>query len=293
VISIEDILDRIGEIQPLPETVLRLINVLNDMNSTIHHIVETIKYDQAITAQMLRLCNSAYFGLSREVHSINDALRYLGSIKVFQLIMAIHSNSMLSKEQTGYGLPPGILWKHSASVALASSEFAQRINPSNTGMAFTAGLLHDIGKVILNEYVAAEFVEITRRISEQKISFVEAERETIGFSHEEIGAMIGEKWHLPPIMIRCIRYHHSPSALDPPDPLVDIVYLSDCVCMLLGIGLGSDGLCYRADSEVMERYDLQESDLEFVGVQVMSELKKIEEIFSGNFTQKSDLQSVT
>ncbi len=82
---------------------------------------------------------------------------------------------------------------------------------------FTAGLLHDIGKVILNEYVAKDFAEIIRRVTDDRMSFAEAERQVLGFSHEEVGCMIAEKWKLPSAIVRCIRFHHEPSAVDPPD----------------------------------------------------------------------------
>jgi len=276
----EDILARVQGISPLPGTVVRLIDVINKPQSTAQDIVEVIKYAQALTGQMLRMCNSAYFGLSSEVHSLHDAVRYLGTMKVLQLLMAVHGNALLSKGQNGYGLEPGILWKHSVSVALAASILGQRVGLRDVGLAFTAGLLHDIGKVILNEYVGKEFSEIARIVSEQKASFVEAEKQVLGFSHEEIGEKVAEKWQLPDALIRPIRYHHDPSLLTPADPLVDVIYLADCVCLLFGIGLGTDELHYRADPAVMERCNLCESDLEITGASMMIELKRIEELFA-------------
>ncbi len=286
----EDILARIAEISPLPGTVVRLISVINDPGSTVQDIVEVIKYDQAVTSQMLRMCNSTYFGLSREMHSLNDAMRFLDTMKVLQLLMAVHGNALLAKGQSGYGLEPGMLWKHSVAAALAASAFSQRASLRNANLAFTAGLLHDIGKVILNEYVAKEFSQIARTVTEQKTSFVEAEKQVLGFSHEEIGEKVAEKWKLPDPLIRCIRYHHDPSMLKPADPLVDIVYLADCVCLLLGIGLGTDELHYRADPTVMERYDLRESDLEITGASMMSELKRVEELFADTSAAGSSKQ---
>ena len=279
-IGAEDILARVEDIPPLPGTVIRLMNVLNDPASTVNDIVEIVKYDQAVTTQMLRLCNSAYFGLSHQVNSLNDAMRYLGTTKVMQLLMAVHANSLLSKAQPGYGLDPGILWKHSVAVALASTTFAQRVNLANANLAFTAGLLHDIGKVVLNEHVGQEFTEIVRLCAEQKLAFSEAETQVLVFSHAEVGGLLAEAWSLPEPIIRAIRHHLNPSELDPPDPLVDIVCLSDCLCMILGIGLGSDGLRYRADSSILERYNLNETDLELVGAEVMIELKDVEMLFA-------------
>ncbi len=204
----------------------------------------------------------------------------LGTIKILQLVMSVHTTSLLAREQKGYGLEPGMLWRHSVAVALASSLFAQRLRLANGGLAFTAGLLHDIGKVILNQYVADDFAEIVRRVTADHLSFVEAEQQVLGFSHEEVGALIAETWRLPEAIVQCIRYHHNPGGLDPSNTLVDAVYLANCVCLLLGIGLGEDGLCSRADQAVIDRHGLCEHDLEAIGAQTMTELSRVEHMFA-------------
>lgn len=276
----DDILARVAEIKPLPGTVLRLISVINDPDSAVTDIVETIKYDQALTARMLRLCNSAYFGLSRQVQSLEDAMRILGTLKILQLMMAVHTNTLLARGQEGYGLAPGVLWRQSVATAIAATIFAERTHPPNVNLTFTAGLLHDIGKVVLNEHVAGDFMEIVRLVTLRQVSFDEAEKMVLGFSSPEVGAHLAERWQLPEAITRCIRYHRTPSALIPPDVLVDTVYLGNCVCMLCGVGLGADGLCYQADVEVMQRHGLKESDLETAGAQMLVELKRVESVFA-------------
>ncbi len=284
--SLQDIVDRVSAIQPLPDTALKLMEVMGDPTSTLDNIVDTIKYDQAVTSQVLKLCNSSFFGLSRKVTSLNDAMLCLGTIKVLQLVMSIHTNNMLASEQKGYGLEPGVLWKHSVAVALASSLFAQRLSLPNADLAFTAGLLHDIGKVILNEYVAQEFARIIHKVTEDHMAFVEAERHVLGFSHVEVGGMIAEKWKLPDAIVQCIRFHHVPSELNPPESLVDTVYLANTVCLLMGIGLGEDGLSYRADPQVLERRGLGEHDLELIGIQTIIELQRVEQLFDRTAEKK-------
>ena len=277
--DISRIIEQVKALPPLPGTAIKLMAVINDPASTVDNLVEAIRYDQAVTTQVLKLCNSAHLGMARQVTSLNDAAVYLGTAKVLQLVMAVHTTGLLARKQTGYGLEPGVLWKHSVAVALASAEFAERIMLANTGLAYTAGLLHDIGKVVLNEHVSKEFVEIVRRVTAEKLSFVEAEEQVLGYSHEQVGGLLAENWQLPETIVRCIRHHHHPWTLDQPDPLVDTVYLANSLCLLLGLGLGSDGLYYRADDSVMERYSLSETDLETVGLAVMSELKRVEQMF--------------
>ncbi|HNQ23849.1 MAG TPA: HDOD domain-containing protein [Phycisphaerae bacterium] len=279
-IKASEILERAQALPPLPGTAVRLMQVINDPRSTVDQIVEVIKFDQAVTGQVLRICNSAYFGLARKVTSLSDAMVLLGTMKVLQLVMSVHAKVLLAKEQTGYGLAPGILGKHSMAVAIASAAFGQRFNLPNVNLAFTAGLLHDIGKVVLNQYVGEEFAEIIRRVTQRRVTFAEAEQEVLGFSHEQIGAMVAERWELPEPIVRCIRYHHTPAALDPPDALVDAVYLANSVCLLLGIGIGEDGLHYRADQQVMDRHGLHEANLEETGLATLADVRRVEEVFT-------------
>ena len=167
----------------------------------------------------------------------------------------------------------------STAVALASSRFARRLKLPNVNLAFTAGLLHDIGKVVISEYVAEEYVEIIRLVTDDEMAFQEAERQVLGIDHTEIGAAIAEKWKLPDEMVHCIRYHHAPGEIEPPNLFVDVVYLANCICLLLGIGLGSDGLSYRADESVIERHGLTEHDLEEVGVGMLCDLQDVSDMF--------------
>jgi putative nucleotidyltransferase with HDIG domain len=278
---IDELVARVNELPPLPDTILRLLGVLHDPDATVADMVEAIRYDQAVTAEILRVCNSAYFGLPRGLHSLSDAMRYLGTLRVVNLVVAMHANSMLGRPQPGYGLPAGALWRHSVGVALASSAFSDRINLVNRGLCFTAGLLHDIGKVLMSEYVAGEIGKILDEVGTGKFSFLEAEERVVGFSHAEVGERLAMQWRLPEPIVRCIRYHHQPQQLLPPDPLVEVVYLANCVCLLCGVGLGVEELTYRADAAVMERHHLQECDLEVIGAQMLTDLRNVEQAFVG------------
>ena len=265
----------------MPDTAVRLATVLGDPNSSIGQIVETIRYDQAVTAEVLRLCNSAYFGLSKRVNSIDDAVCLLGTAKVLQLVMSAHVQAMLRRPQEGYGLMPGALWEHSVAVALGCREYAQRIGLETVGLSFTLGLLHDVGKVVLNEYVAAEYAEIVRRATEEHLSFVELEEQVLGFTHAEVGARLAERWSLPEPLIHSIRFHHEPDKSPTPDLLLDCVHLADATCLLMGIGGGMvDGLSYRAEPAVLERHGLSSRDLETIGMGIVVELKSVRTLFA-------------
>lgn len=276
---LDQIIERVNTLPRLSDTVHRLVTVVSDPNSTLEQTVEAIRYDQTLTAELLRLCNSAYFGLSRTVESVDDAVCLLGTVRVFQLVMAAHARTMLQRPQAGYGLPAGALWWHSVGVAVAVQAVARRAQVAPLGALFTAALLHDSGKVVLNEFVGREFAEIVRRVTEEGCSFAEAEQAVIGYTHAEVGARLAERWSLPASIVRCIRHHHDPESAAEADVLVDAVHLADSVCLVLGIGTGDDGLSYRGCSAVMTRRGLTEGDLEQVGAETVEELKAVRALF--------------
>ncbi len=279
-LAFDEILQRAQTLPRLQETVLHLARVVSDPRSTVPEIVEAIRYDPSLTAELLRLCNSAYYGLTREIGCLDDAVRLLGTNTVFQLAMAAYTRTMLGAPQEGYGLSAGALWTHSVAVAIAGRQVARRLELAPLGLVFTAGLLHDCGKVVLNEFVRREYAEIVRRVSEDHLTFCEVERQVLGHTHAEVGARLAEMWKLPASIVECIHRHHDPDAGQAPDPLVDVVHLADAVGLLLGVGAGDDGLAYRASSAALARHQLRASDLEKIGAEVIVELQSVRALFA-------------
>jgi HD-like signal output (HDOD) protein len=283
-VLLDDILARVEALPPLPDTTRQLAGVLSDPASSLADVVGIIRYDQSLTVEVLRLCNSAYFGLSRRVETLDDAVRLLGTAKVVQLVFAAHARATLARPQPGYGLPAGALWRHSVGVALAGQRLGARMNPAvsngQAGLLFTAGLLHDVGKVVLSEYVGQQYTEICQQVTEQHCTFAQAETAVLGFAHAEIGGRLAERWNLPAAIVRCVRHHHEPEALAEPDLLVDAVHVADALGTMLGIGGGDDGLCYRGSVAVLTRYTLTEPELEAVGAEVVAELKTVQAMFA-------------
>jgi putative nucleotidyltransferase with HDIG domain len=277
--TLDRVMEAVDTLPRLPQTTLKLVQVIHNPRSTIRQIVELIRYDQTMTTELLKLCNSAYVGLARKVASLDEAVRFLGTAKVLQLLVTAHSRTMLSKPQDGYGLPAGALWRHSVAVALAAQLVARRNTAPESGVLFTAGLLHDVGKVLLNEFVSREYAEIAARVQAEQVSFFEAERAALGVTHAEIGAAIAERWGLHADLVRCIRHHHEPGELPEPDMLVDIVHVADGIATTFGVGCGDDGLLYRADEAAVERCGLESLDIDALGAELVCELRSVEEMF--------------
>lgn len=273
------IVAQIDSLPRLPMTTMRLMQVLSNPDSSVRDVVEVIRFDPVVTTELLKLCNSAAIGLQQKVESVIDAARLLGTNRVFQLVMAAHTRTMLGNPQEGYGMPTGALWKHSVAVALAAERLARKGAIDRVSQAFTAGLLHDIGKILLNTAVAEDYAKIVSHVRQGGVSFCEAEQSILGFTHAEIGARVGERWGLSEGIVRAIRYHHEPESCEPPDAIVDLIHISDAICLQIGVGGGDDAMYYRIDSDAMERREVKLHTLQAIGVEVVVELKSIEKAF--------------
>jgi HD-like signal output (HDOD) protein len=277
--DIEEIINRIDTLKPIPPVATRILALAEDKNSSISAIANLISHDPAITANVLRMCNSAYFGLRRRVASVNDAITLLGLDHVIDLVLMESISNNFKSEHDGYGLGEGELWRH----AVLSSWVAKILTQTHAGGArkhivFTAALVKDIGKLILGRFVASSLEKIHHLVHHHAYSFTEAEKEIIGMNHEELGALIAQKWRFSEKLIFMIRNHHlsEPSARD--DAETAMVYLADMVCMMMGMSTGVDGLAYRFYGDVLQRMNLSAEDLQVVIAETSEHREDIENL---------------
>jgi len=274
----QTILRKVSQLPPFPVVVQRALQLVADPNSSAQDVVDVIQFDQSITADVLRLCNSAYFSLQRKVHSLREALVLIGFNQLFEIVLSRQSSHLFSKSSAGYDLQRGELWRHSVAAALLSGIISRRLGKQPSPILFTAALLHDIGKVILSEFVKDYLDDITRLIEEKSISFSDAEKEILGIDHAELGGKITAEWKFPKVIISSVRYHHAPFTKSDHDETVPLTHLCDVVAMLTGIGGGSDGLYYQSYGEVMSHYHLTEEDIERFMMQLADQFGQVKEL---------------
>jgi putative nucleotidyltransferase with HDIG domain len=273
---VETIIESCGQLPPFPAVLNRALNLMNNPNTSLQEIVETIQYDQSITANVLRICNSAYLGLRQPVGSLQEAVMLLGFSQLLEILLSGVAGSMMGKAVSGYDLEVGELWKYSVSSALLSQIIARRIKREPSPLLFTAALIHDIGKVMLNSYVADQSQHIKELVQTKKVSFLEAEKEVLGIDHAELSALIIEKWNFPKEIFQAIRFHHTPLLATSDQEYVYQIYLSDLVTILTGIGGGVDGLSYTGFKQIMVHYNLNEKDIERFMAQLGDQINKVE-----------------
>jgi len=278
--EIEKIIKDIDRLKPVSCIGDKIMEIISNPDSSFAELVGIVKYDQGMTANLLRICNSAYFGLAKEITSVKQAVAYLGINKVASLIMMGNSADNFKEAQAGYDLTEGELWKYSVSSALMAQDLAEKRHLSNISLIFTAALLKDIGKVILNTYVKDSFEAINKAVQDNGLTFLDAEKEVIGIDHAELGARVAEQWNFSPVMVNIIRNHHHPENVLPDDLSIPIIYMADCICMMMGMGVGSDGLAYRYYQDIVDRLHFSDIDIQKTIAGFREKLENIEELVS-------------
>ena len=260
--TVEQIINNINDLPSLPDIILQVTRIIEDPNSTAQDLGDIINKDQSLTARVLRMANSAHYGFPRRIATVTDAVILLGFQTVKSIAMAASVCDMLNREMKGYALNSGDLWKHSQSVAIISKFLAKRVKYPLPHLAYTVGLLHDIGKVILNQYLMEQYQEVVQEANDNKMPFIDAETKVFGYNHADVGAKMAEKWNLPPQIYEAIQNHHTPLEKTVDPTLTNIVYLADAVAMTMGIGLGVDGLCYSSHPDVLNQLKIKSEDIE-------------------------------
>ncbi len=245
--TIETILSRLDALPPMPAVAVRLLNAAQDPDVDLARVAEWIERDPAMTANVLRACNAPIYGLRTRVTSVRQATSLLGLRKVVQIALTVLASRYLTPAQDGYALAAGELWRSSVTAALAAELLAERARYPAPGTAYTAGLLQDLGKIVLAEFVAPAVGDIRRLVDEEGVGWQEAEARVVGLPHPEVGARLLERWGFPEALVESVRWHHDPAraTLDP--GLARLSHLADAFTMALGQGLGADGLAYPLD----------------------------------------------
>ena len=278
--AVEKILEEIEGLRPVSHTCNKIMEMKNNPDSSLSELVNVIAYDQGATANLLKICNSTYFGLARKVTSIKHAVAYLGIDRVINLIVMESASNHFKRAQIGYDLTEGELWRYSVSSALIAQNLAEKKQQHNKSLIFTSALLKDIGKIILHTYVHDSFEDIMVMVKEKGLTFIEAEKKIIGIDHAELGARVAEKWNFSPAMVNIIKNHHYPELATPGDLSIPIVYLADSICMMMGVSVGSDGLAYRYHQNVMDQLHFSNIDVQKTIADSWERLKDVESLVS-------------
>lgn len=228
------ILNRVERLPPLPSVVDQVMAITADPDFSMDKLVRAVSLDPGVTAEVLRRINSAYYGLTHQVSSLEQALPYLGTEALLEIILSSGVSRVYHGEHPGYLLPRGRLWRHCMASAIIAKHLAQRAGYPDPSEAFTAGLLHDVGKLVMSQFVAEQFTRIGQMVMLHGLDPAEAEIRVLGIDHATLGADLASRWSLPDALKTAILLHHRPKTESPHRKLVALVAMADHLSGVVG-----------------------------------------------------------
>jgi len=270
------ILRQMKDLPPIPQTILKAREIMTNPDSDFKELANLFETDQAIAAKILKLSNSPYYGYSGKITSIQRASVILGHKTLIELLTVIGTAGLLGNKLAGYWLDSGALWKHSLAVAFGSRIIASKIDPALSNDAFTSGLIHDVGKLILDQYIKERWELFEKFMADGEHTFLDAEKKILDLDHAEVASEVCRNWNIPEPLTVAIRYHHHPSQSNSSE-LAYIVHVADAIAMMTGLGIGIDGTLYQMDDTAMAFLNLREENLNDIMGKVIEAVKKISE----------------
>jgi putative nucleotidyltransferase with HDIG domain len=209
--KVEGIIQSMDSLRPMPANVTRLLKEIDRPDISISMLSEFISLDQALTAQVLQMSNSASLGYPRTCSTLYEAIMQVGLGRLKSILLTSSATDMMKRGLSGYHFGEGELWHHSLVTAVASEWLAQALHYPRSEEAYVSGLLHDIGKLFLDQFVLSNYSRIVEYVQQYQMQLWQVEEKLLGIDHAKVGGMIAERWNFPIILVDAIRFHHAPS----------------------------------------------------------------------------------
>jgi len=278
----DEIISKVKDLPVVSETARKLPGLLNKPELHRDDLVQTLRCDNVLTAKLLRVCNSAEIGLAQPVASLDQAVLLLGDNAIFRTVCALGYGNFMNAPLDGYAVEANGLWSHSVTTGVAAEYLAEIENYGafQPPVAFTAGLLHDIGKIVLNQLLTPKLrSEIRTLIAEKHLSRVAAEREVFGVDHAAVGATLLRRWGVPEVIAQAVADHHEP-VIQPEIQLSALVHLANSAAHLSGTAGGWDAYALRVQRDLSQTLDMDVSRIEQLLLGVHSSLATVKQLMA-------------
>lgn len=260
----ETLIGKTPNLQAPSPTVVRLLTLLNNENADYDEVITTVSRDAVLSAKLLALCNSVTYGLAQPIASLEQGVLYLGYGEIHRLVMALSFGSQIGVELPGYDMDAGTLWKHSLTVALLTPRVLaiSKQTSVDTSVAYTAGLLHDIGKLVIGRALEApQRAKIHQLVESREASLLDAEKLVIGCDHAEVGASLLHHWRIPDVVVEAVANHHkAPAGRN--DLLSAAIHLADATAHQTGASPGWESFAVARHDSALTILQLSAVDLD-------------------------------
>ncbi len=277
--TLEVLVRRIEQLPSLPTVVHELIEVCKDPNATMGMVEEVICTDQSLTARMLKLVNSAFFALTSRISTIHHAAVILGMDALRNTAIAVCTYECLSGCDDNPQFDRRAFWGHAVAVGILAKGLAQIAKYRKPDEAFVAGLLHDLGKIVLDKYFPSEFARALAMCRAKELPLTQCEEAVLGFDHCLVGAEVTRQWRFPQQLIDAIERHHDPTAND---TLCAVVMLADAMAKAWKFGAGGDPLLHPISPAVWTQITVDGAALREVVENSRDEIIQVQALFSSD-----------
>jgi putative nucleotidyltransferase with HDIG domain len=259
--SSEDILLAMEGVKPIPQVALKILHMIDAGSYDSKAIAEEIKKDQVISARTIQLCNSALFAKKNPIESLDHALVFLGENMFVRMIISAAMEKFFESSTQGYSLCMGGLFHHAVGTAVIAEKIAQYTTAVELSTAYTAGLLHDIGKVVLDQHIASAYPLFYRKINREDERSTKIEEEIFGIDHTAIGSKLADMWDFPESLKDGIAFHHEPEKAPQNSKLVHLTYLADLLMARFNTGLELERMGGGSLEDRIGRLDIHSDDI--------------------------------
>lgn len=276
------LVQKVKNLPPVSHAALKLISLLDKPSVDNDDIVQVLKFDTVLTARLLKACNAPSFALGEPVSSVDQAVLMLGHQEILHVVLTLAFGSVMTVSSSAYTMEVNKLWEHSLVAATAAEIVLEQIPEldAQPGVAFTASLLHDIGKLVMGQALAPEeLAEIRDRVERKQISGIDAEKEVMGVDHSEIGATLLEKWRLPENIVEAVANHHRP-VVKPQARLSTTVHLTNSIAHQASPPPGQNSYDLLVSEAVRETFGVTDQKLETMTTAARASFDRVERFMS-------------